>query len=274
MKLFKKQLFWTVLEIWIYDEEIDENDLENIFEIVQNFENKYSRFKKWNYLWKLNKDKSAEIDEDLQTIINIAKKANELSKWHFDLTILPYLEEIWYWIYEKNLEKNIWMENIFIENWKIFLKNNVCIEVWWIWKGYMVDVIFNNLKEKYKNFVINFWWDIRIFWEKREFFLENPENEKNFIWKIKIENLALASSWANKRKTKKWHHLIDAKTWKPQNETLWVFVTHKLASLADTFATTLFVSPIDISLEILRQTDWLEAMILMKNWEYLQNKKF
>ena len=26
MKLFKKQLFWTVLEIWIYDEEIDEND--------------------------------------------------------------------------------------------------------------------------------------------------------------------------------------------------------------------------------------------------------
>lgn len=96
MKLFKKQLFWTVLEIWIYDEEIDENDLENIFEIVQNFENKYSRFKKWNYLWKLNKYKSAEIDEDLKTIINIAKKANELSKWHFDLTILPYLEEIWY----------------------------------------------------------------------------------------------------------------------------------------------------------------------------------
>lgn len=31
MKLFKKQLFWTVLEIWIYDEKIDENDLENIF---------------------------------------------------------------------------------------------------------------------------------------------------------------------------------------------------------------------------------------------------
>ena len=216
MKLFKKQLFWTVLEIWIYDEKIDENDLENIFEIVQNFENKYSRFKKWNYLWKLNKYKSAEIDEDLKTIINIAKKANELSKWHFDLTILPYLEEIWYWIYEKNLEKNIWMENIFIKNWKIFLKNNVCIEVWWIWKGYMVDVIFNNLKEKYKNFVINFWWDIRISWEKREFFLENPENEKKFIWKIEIENLALASSWANNRKmtsfnwcknlkTKKWN---------------------------------------------------------------------
>ena len=38
------------------------------------------------------------------------------------------------------------------------------------------------LEEKYKNFVVNFWWDIRIFWEKREFFLENPENEKNFIY--------------------------------------------------------------------------------------------
>lgn len=83
MKLFKKQLFWTVLEIWIYDEEIDENDLENIFEIVQNFENKYSRFKKWNYLWKLNKYKSAEIDEDLKTIINIAKKSKRAFKMTF-----------------------------------------------------------------------------------------------------------------------------------------------------------------------------------------------
>ncbi|RAL57735.1 hypothetical protein BLD25_00035 [Candidatus Gracilibacteria bacterium GN02-872] len=274
MKLFKKQLFGTVLEIGIYDEKIDENDLENIFEIVQNFENKYSRFKKGNYLWKLNKYKSAEIDEDLQTIINIAKKANELSKGHFDLTILPYLEEIGYGIYEENLEKNIGMENIFIENGKIFLKNNVCIEVGGIGKGYMVDVIFNNLKEKYKNFVINFGGDIRISGEKREFFLENPENEKKFIGKIEIENLALASSGANKRKTEKGHHLIDAKTGKPKNETLGVFVTHKLASLADTFATTLFVSPIDISLEILKQIDGLEAMILMKNGDIYKTKNF
>ena len=62
--------------------------------------------------------------------------------------------------------------------------------------------------------------------------------------------------------------------WKPQNETLWVFVTHKLASLADTFATTLFVSPIEISIEILKQIDWLEAMILMKNWDIYKTKNF
>lgn len=274
MKKYKKELLWTILEIAIFDDFVDDNDLENIFKLTKNFEEKYSRFKIWNYLWNLNKQKKAKIDDDFKTILNIAKKANELSKGHFDITILPFLENIWYWISTEKLEEKVWMENIFIENDEIILKNDVSIEIWWIWKGYMVDVIFNNLKEKYKNFVINFGWDIRILWEKREFLLEDPLDENKFIWKIKIENLALASSGSNKRKTKKWHHLIDAKTWKSKNDIIWVYVTHKLASFADTFATTLFVSPINISLEILENFSWLEAMIITKSWEIYKSKNF
>lgn len=274
MRIFKEKLLWTILEIWIKAQNIDENDLKNIFEIVKNFENKYSRFIKWNYLYKLNKDKQAKIDEDFKAIINIAKFANQISKWHFDITVLPFLENIWYGISTEKLEENIWIENVYIEGEKIFLKNNVSIEIWWIWKWYLIDVIFENLKNKYKDFIINFWWDIRIFWEKKIFSLENPVKTSEIFWKVEIENLALASSWASKRKTKNWHHLIDAKTWESQNEILWVFVTHKLASLADTFATTLFVSPIEISLEILKKVDWLEAMIITKNWEIYKSKWF
>ena len=169
MKKYKKELLWTILEIAIFDDFVDDNDLENIFKLIKDFEEKYSRFKVWNYLWSLNKQKKAKIDDDFKAILNIAQKANELSKGHFDITILPFLENIWYWISNEKLEEKVWMENIFIENDEIILKNDVSIEIWWIWKGYMVDVIFNNLKEKYKNFVINFGWDIRILWERRSF---------------------------------------------------------------------------------------------------------
>lgn len=273
MKKFQKQALWTILEIWIYDEKIEKKHIENIYKIVEIFENKYSRFKKWNYLWELNKNKTAEINEDFKTILNIAKKANELSKWYFDITVLPFLENIWYWISEKKITENFWMENIIIKENKIYLENNVQIEIWWIWKWYMVDVIFDNLKKNYNNFIINFGWDIRLSWEK-EFLLEDPIDNKKYIWKIKIKDLALASSGINKRKTNKWHHLIDIKKQKPENEKLWIYVTHKLASLADTFATTLFVSPINISLEILNKIDWLEAMIIMKNGEIFKSKNF
>lgn len=273
MKNFKKEFLWTVLEIRIFDEKVNESDLEEIYNIVKNFEEKYSRFKKNNYLWNLNKNKKALIDEDFLTILNIAKKANELSKWYFDITVLPFLENIWYGISEERMKENFWMENIFINNDEIFLKNGISIEIWWIWKWYLVDVIFENLKKNYKNFIINFGWDIKILW-KNEFFLENPKNDKKIFWKIEIENMSLASSWSSKRKTQKWHHLINPKMWISQDEKEWIFVTHKLASIADCFATALFVSPIEISLEILWKIDWLEAMIFMKNGEIYKTKNF
>lgn len=273
MKDYKKNFLGTVLEIRIFDEDVNNFHLENIFQIIKNFENKYSRFQKWNYLWKLNQEKKALIDNDFQTILNIAKKVNELSKWYFDITILPFLENIWYGIAEKNLEENFGMQNILVENGKIFLKNNVQIEIWWIGKWYMVDVIFDNLKQNYNHFIINFGWDIRIS-GKQEFLLEDPIDDTKFIWKIEIENLSLASSGSSKRKTKKWHHLINPKTWTSDNEKLWVYVTHRFASFADTFATALFVSPIDISLEILQKVEGLEAMIIMKNGEIYKTRNF
>ena len=64
MKKYKKELLWTILEIAIFDDFVDDNDLENIFKLIKDFEEKYSRFKVWNYLWSLNKQKKAKIDDD------------------------------------------------------------------------------------------------------------------------------------------------------------------------------------------------------------------
>ena len=162
MKIYKKKLLWTILEIWVQDEITNENIFSEIFEMVKIFEEKYSRFKKWNYLYNLNILKEAKIDTDLETMINISKKVNEISNWYFDITLLPFLENNWYGIFEEKLKTNFWMQNIILENKKIILKNNIMIDLGWIWKWYLIDVIFDNLKKYYNNFVINFWWDLRI----------------------------------------------------------------------------------------------------------------
>lgn len=80
MKKYKKELLWTILEIAIFDDFVDDNDLENIFKLIKDFEEKYSRFKVWNYLWSLNKQKKAKIDDDFKAILILLKKQMSYQK--------------------------------------------------------------------------------------------------------------------------------------------------------------------------------------------------
>ena len=270
---FSKDYFWSRLDIIINSGNINEKIINNCFIETGNFEKKYSRFMKWNYLYNLNKNKKSLIDQELLSIINLSKKVSELTNWSFDITILPLLENIGYWIINEKLEEKIWYKNIEIYKEKIILNNNVSIDIWAIWKWYMVDKIFNLLDYHYKNFIINFGWDIRIK-GKKNILLEDPYNDKKNIWSIELENLSIASSAWNKRKTNLWHHLINAKNKKPQNDKIAIYLTHKLSSFSDIFSTGLFVCPLEKSIYILNKINWLEWLIISKNWDIYKSKNF
>lgn len=268
---YSKDLLWSRLNLIINSENIDENIIKKCFDETEKFEKKYSRFIKWNYLYNLNKDKSSQVSWELLSIIKLANQVSKLTDWYFDITILPFLENIWYWIFEEKMEENYWYENIKIENNTIFLQNNVNIDLGSVWKWYIIDMIYNILNPVYDNFIINFWWDIRVKW-KHKIFLEDPLDEKKVIWEITIENSSIASSAPNKRKTKKWHHLIN-----PINkidDKLAIYITHKLSSFSDIFSTALFVTPMEKTIEILNKTKWLEALIITKKWEIFKTKWF
>ena len=70
----------------------------------------------------LNKNKKSSIDSEFLSIINLSKKVSDLTDWYFDITILPIIENIWYWIFKKKLEENIWYKNIEIDNRPYFFK--------------------------------------------------------------------------------------------------------------------------------------------------------
>jgi len=270
---YSKKLFWSKLIIKIKADIVDEDLINNCFLEAEKFEKKYSRFIKWNYLYNLNKNKNSQIDWEFLSIMKLCRRVSELTDWFFDITILPLLENRGYGIYKDKVNENIWYKNIEIIRDKIILNNNVFIDIGSVWKWYIVDKIYKILDSVYNNFVIDFWWDIRIKW-KQTIYLEDPYDEKKVIWKIGLENLSLASSSWNKRKTKLWHHLINPKDKNSQNDKIAIFLTHKLSSFSDIFSTALFVCPLLKSIEILNKIDWLEWFIISAKWEIFKSNGF
>ena len=119
---YSKDLFWSRLDLEIFEENIQNEIIEKCFETAKVFEEKYSRFIKWNYLSKLNDNKKAAITEEGKSLINLTNRVSELTSWYFDITILPFLENLWYWIEKCKLVENIWYKNIKIIQDEIILE--------------------------------------------------------------------------------------------------------------------------------------------------------
>ena len=202
-------------------------------------------------------------------------KVSKITNWYFDITVQPILEELWYWIENVNNNNlyNTWYENIELSNNNITLHNWVSIDLWSVWKWYIVDKIYNLLNKKINKFSINFWWDIRIKWEK-EIKLEDPNDDKKIIWTTKIYNSSISASSWNKRTFWKSHHLINPKNKKSENKIQTVFIQHNLTVFSDIFATALYVTDIEKSIEILSSISWLEWLIIDKNWKIYKSNWF
>ena len=271
-KKYECEALGTKLIIAIQDNSVYTPDIDSIFSNIKIFESHYSRFKKWNILDTLNTEKQIQAPTELISMISLAQKLSQMTDGYFDISFLPLLENIGYWISDSKLEENIGYKNIEIKWEYIYLHNGISIELWAIWKGYLVDFIYNSLEKKYQNFTINFGGDIRIK-GKEKFLLEDPFDEAKAIWEIQLENLSLAASNPEKRKTSKWTHLVNPKATKIDIKKA-IFITHKLGIFADAFSTALFVSPLSMSLDILEQTDWLEWIIIAENWEIYKSVWF
>jgi len=272
MKYFKKETFWSLIEIET-DKNIENNDLVQINTLLEDFENKYSRFKKNNFLYNLNKTWKATIDEEFKTLFDFCSMLNEITDGCFDITVASVLENLGYWIEKEVIDKKIWFKNIEIALNEIIL-NNTTIEFWAIWKGYIIDKIYDILIKKHEDFIINFGWDIRVWKSEKVIWLEDPYDNNKLIWEIKLKNIAFWSSSGQKRAFWDSHHLINSKNKTSQDDKLSIYLTHKYASFADGFSTALFVTPLEQSLIILNNTPWLEWMIISESGEIYKSSGF
>lgn len=267
-KCFGSRLDIVISSPWDYSKLV-----EKCFNMADSFEQKYSRFIDGNFLSYLNSQKEAHVDKEFMSLIKLSLQVSKITQGHFDITLLPLLENKWYGIHDGAMWEDIWYENIVLTETNIELKDNISIDIWAVWKGYMVDKIYNTLSPQIEEFVVNFGWDIRVKW-KQLIELEDPNDEHRTLGNIEIINKSIASSAGNKRKFQGWHHLIDPKTKTSQQDKIALYVTHNLASFADIFSTALFVTPLEKSLEILEKTKWLEALIIWADGKMYKSKWF
>ncbi len=243
------------------------------FSFIEKFEKNYSRFIEGNTLDTINQTKTWTLPLEIISLIGLSKKVSNLTNGYFDITVLPLLENNGYGIRKETLSRNIGYENIQIQRNNIVLKNDVCIEFWSFGKWYIVDYLYNALAPQSSEFIINFWWDIRVRWQQT-IILEDPLTPKKHIWKILLDNYAIASSSWNKRKIWTWHHLVNPKKDSYTSEVLAIYITHELWVFADIFSTALFVTPLDITKNILEKVDGLEALIILENGKIFKTTGF
>lgn len=258
--LYSVDALGTCIEITLKNAKNDSGISES-FSLIQEFESQYSRFVVGNRLWEINAKKSALLDPEISSLLRLCLRVSALTEGAFDITLLPLLENRGYGISQEKLPENISYKNIILKGNELTLEGGVQIEFGSCGKGYMLDCIAGLLSKYHTDFTLNFWGDIRVVWEQKVL-LEDPLESKKSIGEIVLQNKSLASSAGNRRKFWKHHHLMNMQDTTSQNDKLGVYVTHRLGVMADIFATALFVTPLKKTLEILKQIDGLEALII------------
>lgn len=270
---YSKECFWSILNISIYENNFQKSVIDECFQMVDDFEAKYSRFIHGNTLHNINIHKSATLPKEIISLLQLCLKVSKLTHGCFDITVQPVLENSGYGIEKWVLKENIWYQNIEINNNLVTLHNDVNIEFGSFGKWYIVDLLYNILLKHSQNFIINFWWDIRVA-GTHDIYLEDPLDTTQAIGKISLSHTAIASSSWNKRKISKGHHLMNAKTRASQNDKIALYVTHKIGVFADIFSTALFVTPLEKALKLLDSIDWLEALIIASDGKVFKTNWF
>jgi thiamine biosynthesis lipoprotein len=287
MKYTKTQfLMWTNIDITIISNENPNQDIFDSFWIFYSLEKEFSRFLDDSDLNILNKNKEFEVSNRFIDVLNKVKKIYIDSDNFFNPLI--NLNNIWYswdfkkWLFEKkNEDQDIHFDNISILWNYVILKENQNLDLWWIVKGYWVDLVSDYLKSKwYINFIINAGWDIylswnTIWWKTPVVAIDNPFNSDEIFATLELKDMAISTSWTYKRNWKiKWetfHHILDPKWNINNNEIISITLISNECFIADSYATSCIAMWIKKSLEFLKNQN-IDWVIIWSDWNIYKTK--
>lgn len=233
-----------------------------------------------------NTDKWQKVSQELFFLIKFALDIAKKTDGIFDPTVIDILEKYGYdknYNFSKLEDKELQTKitdllsqranyskvQLKDKSQKIKLAPNQGIDLGAIGKGYAIDLAYQVLEEKFKNFFINAGGDIRVKgvngldkpWKvKLEYIDEN--NCPQILGFIELNEGSICSSGAYARKVKDFHHLIDTKTGEPQNKTVGTFVLAPTALLADTYSTVVFLMG-ESSLRLLEKEEDVEGIVIL-----------
>ena len=282
---YRFKALWSIIVINIVSENDKKIDdlVKNIYSIIIDFENKYSRFKENSMLSILNKSKSMNVDSDFINLLLKSKEIYELTKWYFNP--LVNLSNIWYsksWeqnnFITKKQEENLDFKKIWIYWNNLELLQWMNLDFGGIGKWFIADKIKSFLLTQWEeNFLLNIWWDIIASGKnlKKEYWsswIQDPFSE-NLIKILELKNKSISTSWNYIRNwkidNKKYHHILTP--WKKQkNNISSVSIIDKYAYKTDSLATAIVAMWKEKWIDFCKKNNIFYA-IIDNEWNFFSN---
>lgn len=240
-------------------------------QFIENFEQKYSRFKVNSLLNDLNYDKQVSFDKDLWQMLDIGEKFCKETDGVFNLFIKKDLENKGYGKQIDREEKEIVIDvtkpRVWNDGKNIFLNFTSQIDLGGIGKGYLIDLLSQRLLQDFeiKHFLINGGGDMYATSDNRSPItvqLEHPFKAGEFVGEVSLHNQSLCASSTYKRtwlfNNQRHNHFVNFDNEKNKAS----FVIADTAVVADILATITCVMQDEAALETLCKKEHTEYWIL------------
>jgi FAD:protein FMN transferase len=232
--------------------------LETVFEMMRDFEKRFSRFRKDNELFTLNHSARLRVSEDLFAMLTLTKRFHESTQGLFDPSVLSILEKEGYGgaFPQAATEERGDFSKLRLDaaTRTVTKPAELLIDLGGIGKGYIVDRATHFLSRRFDNFLIDAGGDIFAkgsnekegypYWAIE---VEHPLKDKDPIAILLLKDMAVATSGRNRRHWKKEgeekHHLIDPALGRSApGDFLTVTVLAEDTTTADILAKSLFIA--------------------------------
>lgn len=266
---------------WIsLPEDSDETFLENITQMVMEFESNYSRFDDTSYISKLNDNKRLEnAPQELINMLKYALDVYDATDGIFNISVGSKLEKSGYG-YKKDMSSKIsksLRNDLLIKDDVLSLSKNTRIDLGGFGKGWLIEKLAAYLQnESIFDYVINGGGDIAVGNYSSTIYIEHPLDASQQIGEIILKNNALASSSNIKRSwiinSKEQAHIVNPNN-RSKSKILSMHVLADRILFADTFATVFMLVEREKRLELAHKYN-LEFMEILPDLTVYKTKGF
>lgn len=288
-----RQMMGTYVTITVYhqDQEIAYKSIDKAFSEGERIENILSDRINTSDVYVLNENKTL-YSPRIETIdvLMVSDYIHQLSNGAFDITIKPILDLYTYSFQELKREptdveiqnelNKINQMNVVINGSKITIGEEQSLTLGGIAKGYIVDKMIETLKKNdISSALVNAGGDLRTigrkpFNQKWSIALSNPDNKREFIMRLNVENKSVATSGNYERyfdENKRFHHIINPMTGRSALGIISVTVVSQSATLADGLSTAVFVLGANNGLRLVENFEDTEALIITEKREIVKS---
>ncbi len=251
--IFSFEAIGTHWEIEIQDETRNFGELEKkVKDRIGIFDKNYSRFREDSLVFEMSRNVGTyTLPDDAKPMLDLYEKLYKITDGAFtpligDTLVSAGYDASYSLVTGEMKKTKSWEESLVYSFPNMTILKPTMLDFGGLGKGYLIDIVSEILKnEGIGSFTVDAGGDIYTFGNELIVGLEHPENNKQVIGTIKINNESICGSAGSRRAWGDFHHIINPHTLASPKHILGSWATAQSTLLADAMATCLFLTDSD-----------------------------